>query len=244
MRSSVLEPIEPVAPRMVRLRTSIRLPYQQAARGALQSAAREADQTAHERGGPEAIEPVHDAAVSRDETARVLDAEATLDRRLQEVAGLRRNRQQQGDGRDCRKIKRAGRLPGDGYDQGGAQCSANRAGPSLVWTDRGHELGSADAAATEVAQRIRGPDDGEQIKKRRKPITCVIAENDGSNDQDRGIADAAHDPKAALATREDRRSKRTERNDEYRRDRPISSSQDCRRCQRTGAGGKYQAVAV
>ncbi len=53
-------------------------------------AAHNAEQRDEQRGGDEAVEPVHDAAMAGDELAGILDAEAALDRGFEEIAGLRR----------------------------------------------------------------------------------------------------------------------------------------------------------
>src|SRR5215467_13941561 len=107
MRSIVLAPIEPVAPKMVIERTAgmaaradldsgtalviassgFLSPHQKSARRRRHAAARD-DGRRHE-----SVEPVHDAAVSGNDMACVLDAEPPLDRRLEQVAGLRHRRE-------------------------------------------------------------------------------------------------------------------------------------------------------
>src|SRR5690242_17193099 len=64
------------------------LPHQQAARRGVQAAAGDADGRCDRDRSHEAVEPVHHAAMSGNDMARVLDAEPPLDCRLQKVAGL------------------------------------------------------------------------------------------------------------------------------------------------------------
>src|SRR5688572_18322698 len=112
-RSSVLAPIEPVAPSTVRRRTAgrgraaccsagkaARRPMaltsfsppscakEQGARGGLM-VERKPDEGGADGHGNDAVEPVHEAAVAGDEAARVLDAVAALQGRLGEIASLR-----------------------------------------------------------------------------------------------------------------------------------------------------------
>src|ERR1700688_4370950 len=110
MRSMVLAPIEPVAPRMVMRRspsagpgferasvTVIGSPYHKAACGIIEAAAQHADQTTGDRGRPKTVEPVHHAAMSGNKVAGVLGAEPALDPRFKQIAELRHDRQQQSD---------------------------------------------------------------------------------------------------------------------------------------------------
>src|SRR4051794_9890497 len=105
MRSTVLPPIEPVAPRSVMLRTAlagfartedvftdINSPNQKAARGRIEAAARQADKRRRHHGGQVTVEPVHQATVTRQETAGILDVEEALERGFDQVAGLRNHR--------------------------------------------------------------------------------------------------------------------------------------------------------
>src|SRR4051794_4608716 len=106
MRSMVLVPIDPVAPRIVtRLtpgagigfdRASVAVivsPYQQATRGIVEAAADDADDAADERRRPETIEPVHHTAMTRNKVARVLGAEPALEPGFQKIPELRHHRQ-------------------------------------------------------------------------------------------------------------------------------------------------------
>ena len=104
-RSTVLEPIEPVAPRIVTLRTArVRFgaaavpcrhpsPDQQAAGRPIQAAARAIPtMTAASSRCQKPVEPIHQPAMARDQLARILGAELALDRGFEQVAGLRRDR--------------------------------------------------------------------------------------------------------------------------------------------------------
>src|SRR5215813_12458366 len=106
----VLAPIDPVAPRSVTVRSRgldagrskaarevsgvIDSPYQQAPSGRLEAAARQSDERRDDTGGHEAVEPVHQAAMSRDEMTRILGPEPALEDGFEDVAGLRGHRQQ------------------------------------------------------------------------------------------------------------------------------------------------------
>src|SRR5712672_2487952 len=106
MRSIVLVPIDPVAPRIVIERMagadwrsdrdsgtalviasprSSTSPHQKTARRRREAAAQDADH----RGRQGGIEPVHDPAMSRNDISGVLDAEPAFERGFEQVAGLR-----------------------------------------------------------------------------------------------------------------------------------------------------------
>src|SRR5690242_14801342 len=99
MRSTVLAPIEPVAPRMVMLRsaeearlstspigTLLRIsPHQQSARRRLEAAAHKPDQSGDDRRRRKTVEAVHQAPVTGNELARILGAEAALQHRFEDV---------------------------------------------------------------------------------------------------------------------------------------------------------------
>ena len=108
-RSMVLAPIEPVAPSSVTLRAGVgrgrrwlqvvrildacgasRLTRPADPRaGASRPPRAQADQRSRETAADEAVEPVHQAAMAGNECAGVLGAEPPLDRRFEQVAGLR-----------------------------------------------------------------------------------------------------------------------------------------------------------
>src|SRR5262245_60884295 len=101
MRSTVLAPIEPVAPSSVSERSPfddgfgaarttsvfIVLPHQQSAARHLEAAPQQSDQRGHDTCRDEAIEPVHQPAVTGDKVARILGAEPALEKGFEEVAG-------------------------------------------------------------------------------------------------------------------------------------------------------------
>ena len=97
--------MDPVAPRIVTLRGAaiatgavrargtdsiIASPNQQSARGSIEAAARQAQQGRDQCGGHEPIEPIHQAAVTRNEFAGVLGPETALEGRFQQISRLRR----------------------------------------------------------------------------------------------------------------------------------------------------------
>ena len=92
-----------------------------------------------------------------------------------QIAELRRDGQQQGDGGDHDPVERS-EITGDGdrHDHG-AEHAGNRAGPGLVRADGGHELGAAEGAAGEKSENVGRPDDRKQQHHREKPVTLVIA---------------------------------------------------------------------
>src|SRR5260370_26484940 len=121
MRSIVLVPIDPVAPRIVIERMagadwrsdrdsgtalviasprSSTSPHQKTARRRREAAAQDADHRRRHGGRQEAIEPVHDPAVSRNDMSAALDAEPAFERGLEQVAGLRHGGEEQGDATD------------------------------------------------------------------------------------------------------------------------------------------------
>src|SRR6267378_3929378 len=98
MRSIVLVPIDPVAPRIVIERMagadwrSDRDSGTALVIASPRSSTSPHQKTARRRrhgGRQEAIEPVHDSAVSRNDMAGVLDAEPAFERGFEQVAGLR-----------------------------------------------------------------------------------------------------------------------------------------------------------
>src|SRR5262249_57900649 len=105
-RSTVLAPIEPVAPSSVTVRSAvddwgraarnvsdlIDLPHQQTTTRRLEAPARQSDQHGHDAGGHEAVEAVHQPPVPGDEAARILGTEPRLEDGLQHVAALRADR--------------------------------------------------------------------------------------------------------------------------------------------------------
>ena len=58
-------------------------------KGYIEAAARQAQQCCDHRGGHEPIEPIHEAAVARNELAGVLGPETALDGRFQQIPRLR-----------------------------------------------------------------------------------------------------------------------------------------------------------
>src|SRR5665647_617465 len=131
MRSTVLAPIDPVAPRIVMLRMLpagsaaarasvddtrslgasplgvMRSPYQQPARRVLETAAQHSDHAADKRRGPETVEPIHHPAVAGNEMAGIIGAEFALDPGFQQIAELRDHRQQERDTRNGAAVERA-----------------------------------------------------------------------------------------------------------------------------------------
>src|SRR6185295_1402055 len=110
-RSAVLDPIEPVAPRIVTVRAAgsglermfgvaINSPDQEAPRRSLEAPASQTHHGRRQYRCQKPVEPVHQPAMTRDQMARVLGVEPALDRGFQEIAGLRHDRQHQCDRRD------------------------------------------------------------------------------------------------------------------------------------------------
>ena len=104
----MLDPIEPVAPSSVTERGTgasstlasgcfflMVLPYQQAAGRCSSSRTNKADKQSGDGGDEEAVKAVHEASVTRNEVACVLGPKTPLDGRLEQVAGLRQDGQQQ-----------------------------------------------------------------------------------------------------------------------------------------------------
>src|SRR5581483_11845460 len=100
----VLAPIEPVAPSNVTLRAArageacvrafgaaaiIGSPYEQSLRRGVSAGAQHTEYRADEGGGKKSIQPIHQAAVTGDQMARVFDLEFTLDGGFAEVSQLR-----------------------------------------------------------------------------------------------------------------------------------------------------------
>src|SRR5262252_10143068 len=101
-RSTVLAPIEPVAPSSVTVRSTVDEPLHAAGKGSafidsphqqttargIEAAARQSDEHSHHAGRQETIETVHQPAVSGDEAARILGTEPALEERLEQIAAL------------------------------------------------------------------------------------------------------------------------------------------------------------
>ena len=99
------------------------------------------DEERGKSGNDETIEPIHQSAMTGDEMARILRAEAPLDRGLKQVAGLRQDRQntrhypndpQLADPARISDRDARGNPPGE---------TADGAGPGLLGLTRGHSSG-------------------------------------------------------------------------------------------------------
>src|SRR3954464_15992152 len=154
-RSMVLEPMEPVAPRIVTPRTAagltfgrvpfgINSPKPEAARGCFEAPACE---THHGCGCcccQKPVEAVHQPAVARDEMAGILRAEVALDRGFEQIAGLRhygeeaRHKDQHRRDGDAHQLHR--QYPGGDS----AKRSAGGTRPSLLGADRRPQLRPAE----------------------------------------------------------------------------------------------------
>src|SRR6266511_1236305 len=156
----VLAPIEPVAPSSVTVRSTkagaglsgftrnvcdfIASPYQQTPPWRLESAAQQPDQGGEERSGDETVEAIHQAAVSRNELARILRPESALEGRLEQVAGLRDDREQDRKDGKRNETHKTGE-PADGHRyQDGRNGTGKRARPGFLWADPRHELRAAE----------------------------------------------------------------------------------------------------
>src|SRR5262245_54869568 len=114
MRSTVLPPIEPVAPSSVTLRTAlaglartedvftdIQSPYEKPARRRIEPAAHNANKRRRDHRGQIAIEPIHQPAMPRQDAAGILGVEVALERGFDQVTSLgnhRKYERDQGDG--------------------------------------------------------------------------------------------------------------------------------------------------
>ena len=172
----MLDPIEPVAPSSVTERGTgasstlasgcfffiALLPYQQAAGRCSGSRANEADKESGYSSDEEAVEAIHEAAVTRNEVACVLGPKAPLDGKLEQVAGLRQDGQQQRhyaynpQPADTARISDpdAGGNPSDEPPQ--------RTRPSLFRTDARPQQGATDCPTAKVGKNISYPDGCEE----------------------------------------------------------------------------------
>lgn len=80
------------------------------------AAAQPADRDGDHGGSDETVDAVHDAAMARDEIARILDAEPPLDRRFRNIAALPRCGQQPTEGRERVRVALAQKLGGRSAD--------------------------------------------------------------------------------------------------------------------------------
>src|ERR1700688_3939513 len=105
----VLVPTDPVAPRMVIRRTAaagngslwasfvveewpsavMRSPYQESARGRIETTAQQSDRAANKRCAPETIETIHHATMTGNELACILGTEPAFDPGFEKIAQLR-----------------------------------------------------------------------------------------------------------------------------------------------------------
>src|SRR3569832_85815 len=145
----VLSPIEPVAPSTVMLRTASfvallfrngtalivspklkRSPNQKAAADAIETAAHQAQNRRQHNGRNIAVEAVQQAAMSGNDVAGILDAEAPLHRGFEEITELRGHRQHGADQHDRYNFARSRGSPSGG-DHQAADEATDGAGPGL-----------------------------------------------------------------------------------------------------------------
>ena len=112
----------------------------------------------HDRGGQQRVEPVHQAAVPRQQGAHVLDAEVALDQRLDEVTERRADHQQRA-GQHARPPRSAEqkRTHSAPVDHSG-DLRAGEPLPGLLRADRrGHRVPAGEHARPRSRRRRRPP---------------------------------------------------------------------------------------
>ena len=104
----------------------------------------DSDHGCGKNGKNEAIEPVHQSAMSRNNAARVFRAALTFDVRFEEVTELRENRQDESDRAECHGVGKAEPVrDGNAADDAGYR-SGDRTAPCLVGADRRTHARAAD----------------------------------------------------------------------------------------------------
>src|SRR5437762_2540977 len=106
------------------------------------------------------INPVHDAAMPWNEMARILDPEPALDERFEEIADLRKDRQQRGDHHMTKSQIESSDDNDDAAGDDSRNGSANRARPGLARRDGRRELRPTNCPPDEIGKDVGCPDDG------------------------------------------------------------------------------------
>src|SRR5262249_47878385 len=125
-----------------------------------------------DNGGHKSIEPVQQAAVARNDLARILHAKLTLDGRLKQVAQLGYDRDHSPEQQHGREFaiarEREGSRKGNAADD-----AADRSRPGFLGTDAHPELWAADAAADEVTENVGDPHHEEDEDQRQESVRWV-----------------------------------------------------------------------
>ena len=160
------------------------------------------------RGGDETVEPVHYAAVARDEAARILNAEAALHRRLARIPSLGDDRYDGCQQKDGHQALLRGGEGGQGHrraDAGSGDDPRERTRPGLGRRHPRPELRAADQTAAEIGEHIRRPDGGEQPEDRGDPERKREAQRDDGQQEQSGVDDPCPGPEAGSRPGDQRR---------------------------------------
>ena len=224
IRSSVLSPIEPVAPRTEMRRgglTALRLDldaercegWKHVASHQISrprpglAGSRSAIRAASDGGKQKAVDAVEQAAMTWDQLAHVLGSEAALHRssRPSLPSGRRaqaRCSRAQASRPKCSLSAEAKATP----TRAGVERADDKPAPGLVGRDAGRELGPADQASGDIRGRIGGPGNGKKIEHGDGAKGGIAAEPHQRQRRKRGISEARERP-AAPAGSEGRRAR-------------------------------------
>ena len=228
----MLAPIEPVAPSSVTDRIAgaaenserpsgtptIAFTTPVARAPGVEAAAQHADDRRHQGRRQETVEPVHHAAMAGDDVTGVLGAEPALDRRLQQIAGLRDRRQQQSQDRDSERICQSRRQRHRRSRQDRADGAADRAGPGLFRADLPPQFRPADGAAGEIAENVGRPHDREQEDESDETEPAVLPQRRRRQQDHARVEDSGGRPAPPLTIRQrcdDQRAENDQRAREY-----------------------------
>ncbi len=172
----MLEPIEPVAPNSVTEPGTgasftlasgcfffiTLLPYQQAAGRCSGSRTYEADKKGRNSSDEEAVEAIHEASVTRNEVACVLSPKASLDGKLNQVAGLRQDGQQQRHYAYNPQPADTARISDPDAGGNPRDEPSERTRPSLFRTDARPQQWPTDCSPAKIGKNISYPDGCEE----------------------------------------------------------------------------------
>src|ERR1700722_14514513 len=142
-----------------------------------------ADENRGKGGNQKAVEAVHQSAMAGNQTAFGLGAEMTLDRGLQQVTGLRQDRQNTRHYANDPQLADPTRISDRDADGNPPDQTADGAGPSLFRAGSGPKQRPAESAAAEEGDYIRGPDNCEQEDERHEAPLRIAAQRRRSDHQ-------------------------------------------------------------
>src|SRR6185437_1704997 len=158
------------------------LPYQQAARGRSNTLMTHADKQRSQGGKDESIEPIHQSSMAGNEMTCVLGAEAALDRRFKQVAGLGQDRQNTRHYPDDPQTADPARISDHDACRNPPGKTADGAGPGLLRADARPQQGASNGAAAEEGEDVGGPHICEQ-EDEYPPSPLRIAAQQRGRDQ-------------------------------------------------------------